>query len=418
MKFISKRLSVAVVLVAGVICGGGAAVARTRVPVPVVVFPGFHFTRLEVTVKNQTAFPECPASGSFEDWYLNPAPSQVFSQVCQDKMLTLVYDPNPAKPMPQRFSNQPGVEVDLQLYGKTESAPYYEFLYTTLEAAGYVRNQNILVAGYDSRTTPDMDGFLRRTVKLIEKAYAQNHNTRVHLVGHSNGPFYAQYLLTHTSKAWKDKFIHGFTPLAGNWPGQGLFYPVFFTGFNAVDFTFPTTVENAASSGRMYLTHPSSYMSSADPAIFHNLEDVIQTPAHTYTPQDNLQLFQDAGLPLAAELAAYYTGFVKFADPAHFPNVDVYSEKGSGFLTAVGGILPNLTVGQVIDPNTDLLFRLDGDGNQEDITNDSNLVWQGMSCYRFEPTDNPNVDHFNLPKNPGVLQRLLVNLQRAKSVCP
>lgn len=172
--------------------------------------------------------------------------------------------------MAQRFSNQPGVTVAIKDFGRTESAPFYEDLYATLEGAGYVRNQNIRVAGYDSRLTPDQGGFLPRSITLIEETYRANGNTPVHLVGHSNGPLYAQYLLTHTSQQWKDKFIHGFTPLAGNWPGQGLLYAVFFTGLNTIDFGFPTTSANAASSAAMYETHPSSYMSAADPAIFGN----------------------------------------------------------------------------------------------------------------------------------------------------
>jgi lecithin-cholesterol acyltransferase len=386
---------------------------------PVVLFPAFHFTKLKVRVHNQSVAAECPASGSFEDWFLNDNPSQEFSQVCQDKLLTLVYDPNPAKPMSKRFSDQPGVTVELKNFGKTQSAPFYEPMYSFLEAAGYERNVDIRVAGYDSRLTPDMGGFLQRTKELIEQTYDDNQNTPVHLVGHSNGPLYAQYLLTHTSQAWKNKYIHGFTPIAGNWPGQGLFYAVYFTGLNVIDFTFPTDPANAASSAAMYQTHPSSYMSSADPAVFQNQEVVVRSVQGgiEYTPQDNLQLFQDAGLNLAGELAAFYTGFVKFADPASFPKVDVYAEKGSGIETIVGMELQNLTVGQVVSGST-LFFTRDGDINQEDITNDAILVWQNMPCFRFDFTDNAGVDHFSLPSNTPVLQRLLVNLQRTKSVCP
>lgn len=386
---------------------------------PVVVFPAFHFTKLRVMVSGQTTAPECPASGTFEDWFLNDNPSPEFSQVCQDKLLTLVFDPDASKPMSQRFSNQPGVTVELKNFGKAQSAPFYEDLYAFLEANGYSRNLNIRVAGYDSRLTPDMGGFLERTIALIEETYGQNGNTPVHLVGHSNGPLYAQYLLTHTTQAWKNQYIHGFTPFAGNWPGQGLFYPVYFTGLNIIDFTFPTTVANATSSASMYQTHPSSYMSSADPAIFHNQEIVVQTvtPSKTYTPKDNKKLFQDAGLNLASTLADFYIGFVEFDKPASFPNVDVYAEKGSGLETAVGLRLPNLTVGQVVDETT-LFFTRDGDINQEDITNDAIAVWQGMTCFHFGLTDNPGVDHFSLPSDPAVLQRLLTNLQRARSVCP
>jgi hypothetical protein len=79
---------------------------------------------------------------------------------------------------------------------------------------------------------------------------------------------YAQYLLTHTTRAWRKKYVHGFTPIAGNFPGQGALYPIFFTGLNIEDFSFPITKENAESSARMYLSAPTSYMSAADPRIF------------------------------------------------------------------------------------------------------------------------------------------------------
>jgi lysophospholipase-3 len=85
--------------------------------------------------------------------------------------------------------------------------------------------------------------------------------------------------------------------------------------------------------------------------------------------------------------------------------------------------MPDLTVGQVGDLN--LFLLRDGDGNQEDITNDSIQVWENMACFRFELTNTPDtgdpanvVNHFTLPSLPAVLQRLLTNLQRPKSVCP
>jgi len=396
--------------------GAGASASLT----PVVIFPAFHFTKLRVQVVGQTAFPECPSSGHFEDWFLNDQPTQSVSQVCRDKLLTLVYDPDPGKAFADRFSNQPGVTVTIKGYGTTASAPFYEPLYQFLEANGYQRDVNIRVAGYDSRLTPDMGGFLERTVDLIEDTYRRNGNTPVHLVGHSNGPLYAQYLLTHVSQAWKDKHLHGFTPFAGNWPGQGLLYPVYFVGLNIVDFGLPTTPANAASSATMYLSHPSSYMSSADPAIFGDAEIVVRSiqGGKEYTPEDNQELFGDAGLPLAQLFAQQYIGFVQFATPPFFPNVDVYAEKGSGFETLVGLELDDLTVGQVFDGSNAVFTRPDGDANQEDITNDSIQVWEDMDCFHFELNDNPGVDHFALPSEPVVLARLLAHLALPRTVCP
>ncbi|GII52411.1 hypothetical protein Pth03_08000 [Planotetraspora thailandica] len=385
---------------------------------PVVLFPAFHFTKLQVTVRGQTTASECPRSGAFQDWFRNDRPSRTFSQVCQDRLLTLRYRDDPSLPMPARFSEQSGVTVQIIDYGRTDSSPYYEALYRRLEAAGYVRDKNIRVAGYDARLTPDMGGFLQRTRGLIEDAYHDNGNRPVHLVGHSNGPLYAQYLLTHTSQAWRDKYIHGFTPIAGNMPGQGLLYPFMFTGQNIQDFSYPTTRENARSSAQMYQSAPSTYMSAADPAIFGDREVVIRdfSTNRSYTPRDYPRLFADARLRTVGEIAAYYTGFVRFADPKSFPKVDVYAEKGSGLPTVVGARLANLSTGQIADPSG--FLQRDGDGNQEDITNDAILAWRAMRCHHFSLTDNPGVNHVALPGDPALLDRLVANLSSPRTRCP
>src|SRR4051794_3228572 len=74
--------------------------------VPVVLFPAFHFTKLQVVVDGQRTDPACPASGTFEDWFLNEHPSTTFSQVCQDELLTLRDSVRGHK---LHFDEQPGV---------------------------------------------------------------------------------------------------------------------------------------------------------------------------------------------------------------------------------------------------------------------------------------------------------------------
>jgi lecithin-cholesterol acyltransferase len=406
-----------------------AALAATTAPVagahpttgltPIVLFPAFHFTRLLVTVHDQRVDPACPRSGSFTDWFLNDQPSTVFSQVCEDELMTLRYNANPHVPMAKRFSNQEGVSVSIIDYGKTDSAPFYDPMYAALAAAGYTRDKDVRVAGYDARLTPDIGDFVERTKRLIEATYRDNGNRPVHLVGHSNGPIYAEYLLTHTSRAWKDKYIHGFTPIAGNFPGQGSLYPIMFSGLNIEDFSFPATTANALSSARMYLSTPSTYISSADPRIFGRQETVLEdlSTGKSYTPVDFRQIFDDAGLANAKQIAEFYVGFLNISSPSSFPFVDVYGERGSGIPTVVGAALPNLTVGQVLDPNTAQFFFRDGDVNQEDITNTAILDWQAMPCFRFSLTDNPGVDHFSLPSNAGVLARLIANANTPRSAC-
>jgi lysophospholipase-3 len=408
----SRRLTGAVVVIVAMVLavllpvpGASARDHHSDGPAPIVLFPAWHFTRLTVTVKNQRVDPNCPQSGTFDD-LANFDPGVTFSQVCRDKLLTLRYDSNPHKPMRLRFSEQPGVTVKIADYGRTASAPGYEPMYQTLEAAGYTRDRDIRVAGYDSRLTPDMAGFLERSKHLIEATYRENGRRPVHLVGHSNGPIYVQYLLTHTSQKWKDKYIQGFTPLAGNFPGQGLGYALMFVGFNISNQAFPATPENAVSSAEMFLSHPSTFITASDPRIFDSVEVIIrdESTGKDYTPNDYPALFDDAGLSWAKPIADFYIGGVPFADPAHFPNVDVYAEKGSGIQTLVGLALPDLTVGQLVTPTTEQLMR-DGDINQENITNNAVAVWDGMDCFHFSLTDNPGVTHFELPANTAVLAR-------------
>jgi lecithin-cholesterol acyltransferase len=386
---------------------------------PVVLFPAFHFTKLEVTVHDQTAFPGCPRSGSFQDWFMNPDQGTTFSQICRDELLTLRYDRRSHAPMRLRFSNQRGVSVHIIDYGSPASAPFYDPLYHALEAAGYVAGKSIRVAGYDARLTPDMGGFLRRTKRLVEQTYRQNGDRPVQLIGHSNGPLYAQYLLTHTSHAWRHRYIHGFSPIAGNLPGQGSLYSILFTGLNIENFTYPTTPAQARSSADMYLTAPSSWMSAADPKIFGHSEVVVKDAAtgRSYTPADWPSLLRAAHLRWLIPVARHYIGFVKFADRADFPDVDVHAEKGSGIPTVVGAVLPNLHVGQVLDPNTATFILRDGDVNQEQTTNLATRVWRKMSCFRYRLTNHPGVDHFSLPSNPSVIHALLADLRRPRSHC-
>jgi lecithin-cholesterol acyltransferase len=379
---------------------------------PVVLFPGWQMTRLEVSVNHQTAAPGCPLSGSFE----MVGPSADFPQICRDKLTTLVYKREPSLPMSQRFSEQPGVTVSIKNYGMTASAPYYEALYAFLESHGYTRDLDVRVAGYDSRLTPDLGGFLENTKALVEQTYNVNGNRPVHLVGHSNGPVYAQYLLTHTTQQWKNQYIHGFTPLAGNWPGQGMFYALMWIGLDLGAGAFPADGESARVSALMLQSHPSTYITVADPGYFKNSEVILQAGSSLYTPQDWRKLFRSSGMEPAQELGQYYFGFVRFAEPPFFPNVDVYAEIGTGLDTLVGLSLPDLTVGQLIDASTQF-FVGPGDSNQEDITNHAIQVWEKMNCYRFEFTENPGVAHMDLPNNDGVLGRLWTNLQRTKSVC-
>jgi len=387
---------------------------RPKPLTPIILFPGGAATRMDVIVRNQIVAPDCPASGTFQ-LNFSAAPSD-FSQVCQDKLATLVvsFDKR-GKP---HFANQQGVKVKIANYGMTASVVWYDGLFAYLEQAGYTRDVNIRVAGFDYRLTPDMDGFMERTTELIEETYRENHNTPVHLVAQSTGSNFAQYFITHVPQPWKNKYIHGITYLVESWPGQGYSFPALFFGANWQDFSNVATLENAASSAAMWESFPGTYMGLADPAWFGNQEVMIHdlSTGKQYTPMDYPQLFADAGLKLAPKIAPYYIGMIKFQAP-YYPNVDVYAEKGSGLQTIVGMEMPDLKVGQLV-PAEPVYFWRDGDGLQEDITNNAIYVLDSMPCYHFEVHDNPGVDHISIGVNdPEVWGRLVAHAQLPRSRC-
>lgn len=392
-----------------------AATART----PVVFFPGYGTTILRVTVRDQTAVRGCARSGTFEDG----VPANVgttYTQVCRDELRTPRWSHNSRLTFPERFSLLPGVTVSIPHYGELASAPVYAGFYSALEAAGYIANRDLVVAGYDFRLTPDLGGFLPRTKRLIEQTARRIGDRPVRLVGHSNGPLYAQYLLTHVSAAWKHRYIQGFTDIAGNLPGQGGTWTWVFTGIEIpAGFQFPATPAEARSSARLVALSPSTWMSTSDPAVFGRREVVVSDSAtrRRYTPADTFELLRDAGLEAIRPMVAHYLGVVRFADRRDFPNVDVTAERGSGLPTQVGVVLPRLRPGQVLTATAAPFINLSGDSNQEDITNVAVRVWRRMRCYRFRLIDNPGVSHVGLMTDRAVIARLLTDLARPRSRC-
>src|SRR5262249_41237802 len=128
-------------------------------------------------------------------------------------------------------------------------------------------------------------------------------------------------------------------------------------------------------------------------------------------------LFDDAGLSWVNPIADYYIGGVPFADPAHFPHVDVYAEKGSRIAPLVRLGLTDLTAGPLVTRTTEF-FTPDGVLKHESSTKHAVNAWSAMDCWHFSLTDNPGVTHFELPSNPGVLARLITDANAPRSNCP
>jgi lysophospholipase-3 len=382
---------------------------------PVILFPGWGTTRLEVRVHNQSVAPDCPGSGTFE--YTILAPATAFSQVCQNKLLTLVYHFDrrtpPGTARAPRVSEQRGVRVSVADYGTTESAPLYESLFAVLEHAGYQRNVNLRVAGYDFRLTPNMGGFMKRTRALIRKTYRDNPQHP----GAPRGPRTGRSRavpLTHTARRWRNKCIrlHAHRrQLAGQDRGTRCSSPVSTCPRSA---TRPTRV---SAEQRSRCEPSATYMSASGLRTSETRRSSSDRAGGQGYPAGLPAAVRGRRVDAGAEDRALLLRRGKFRPP-FFPDVDVYAEKGSGLATHVGIQLPDLTVGQVLG-NAPVFITRDGDSNQEDITNDAVRVLHAMPCYHFELHDNPGVNHVALALgSPPVWQRLLMHLQQPKSRCP
>ena len=145
-----------------------------------------------------------------------------------------------------RFRDQRGVDVQIENYGKTESAPFYEPMYEALEGAGYVRDRDIRVAGYDSRLTPDMRNFLNRTKRADRGHVPRQRQPRPCTSSATRTDRSTSSTCSRTRhSAGRTSTSTASRRSPGNFPGQGVLYPLFFTGLDVTDFTFPTTPETA-----------------------------------------------------------------------------------------------------------------------------------------------------------------------------
>lgn len=177
---------------------------------PVVFFPGYGLSVMQVTVEGQTAFPSCPGSGNYSLHYQSPSTQNGFDLTCMTQLLTLSYNN-----ITRSFSNVPGVTPMLQDFGSAACAPFYEPFFTALRDDGWTDNVDLFGACYDWRMAPNVDAiagsnFVANVTSLVTNAYLNNNNQKVYLIGHSNGPIMIQYLLDVWTQSFKDTYIGPF----------------------------------------------------------------------------------------------------------------------------------------------------------------------------------------------------------------
>ena len=199
-------LSTAALLLLLLLClaGGGECEAVRH---PMVFFPGYGSTILQVDVEGQEMFPACPKSGSYSIYFGYDPNQGGFGELCTMQLLKILFDPTTGQ-----FSSVPGVSVSIPNFGQLNCTQDYGTLFHFLELQGFREGVDLFVAGFDWRTAPGVDltgdhKFIDATKRLVEDAFKASGNSRVYLTGHSNGPPMMQGFLNSQSTIWKEKYI-------------------------------------------------------------------------------------------------------------------------------------------------------------------------------------------------------------------
>ena len=283
--------------------------------------------------------------------------------------------------------------VSIPHYGQTSSAPVYDALYTALESAGYTADRDLVVAGYDFRLTPDLGGFRARTKQLIEQTWRRNDHRPVRLVGHSNGPLYAQYLLTHVSAAVEADVhpgLHRHRRQPAR-PGRDLVLGL----HRGRD---PDRVLATDDPGHGAQQRAPDRPLSVDLDEHVRPRRVRPPGGGRQEPGDRPQLHAGrhrpapsrrwAGLDQADRPALPRVCEVR--RPRALPGCRRLGREGLGPGDARSESCCRISrLGQVVDQATADFINLPGDSNQEYITNDAVRVWHRMRCYRFRSRTTP-----------------------------
>ncbi|KAK9828191.1 hypothetical protein WJX74_002433 [Apatococcus lobatus] len=304
------------------------------------------------------------------------------------------------------FSNQAGVSTTIREFGNTTCAPTpYAPLYSVLQGVGYQPGKDLFVACYDWRTSPNVDVgadgiHLQNAQRLVEMAYNNTNGTKVYLHAHSNGAIYALSLLNSTLAAWRQKYIAGFIPVAGNWIGHGLTYSYLLSGQSVL------TGAPYPGSARAFASWPSTYLSASFPSQYNQSETIIiNQGTGNYTPAQASAFYADANIPYASDLAPLFQGNMTPSNTS--PGTHFYGFYGTGIPTLVGQTYTNLTSAGNLILNS-LNITLNGDGRQENLGNFVALAFNKTlsPCYHFELLEVLGIPHLLLPMNPNVLQIL------------
>lgn len=184
---------------------------------PIILLPPFYGTNLWVTY-NQTNLPwYCSKAENDSLLWLSPKYLFPYKVNCLFKLMTSFIDEN------DQIQDWPNTTVNIHDFGGEESVRYvvqsdlFHLKYGVslaniidhFKKLGWELKKDFFIAPYDWRLGPTFsEPFWPEFKKLIEQAYSLNNDTKVTIIGFSQGCFMAQQFLTqHCTEKFKENFI-------------------------------------------------------------------------------------------------------------------------------------------------------------------------------------------------------------------
>lgn len=372
------------------------ALVSVQAKVPVIFAPGYGGSDIYLTFDSEQSIPAACAGLDLpvgKPFLAIPSKNGISSN---SKCLKVVFSvPAPA-----------GVVASVTDFGgyRGISSAYWGVL-NTFKAWGYELGRNFFGSPYDYRfMTKDglkASGFSSAMQSLVEKAYTLNGNTKVVIIGHSNGPPTQYAFLASMSAEWKAKHVQAMIGLSGNYLGQMNAYSSLFynddTDRQDMEATWDAT----------YLSCPwGGYAGLAGVTLVTTQYQTEQERNYTALVQDVTSLFGSVGKDdWSYALRAYYFEMDRSAPPM----VDTFCLYGSGVQTAFSYAFS----GTILEAAPTLTRTMDGDDNQDIFDNAFCKVWDaGLTAagYRFEAQAFPGVHHMQMVSDEAVLARVKVIL--------
>lgn len=197
---------------------------------PIILLPPFYGTNLWVTYNNSNLPWYCSKSANDSLLWLSPSYALPYKINCLFKLMTSFLDEN------DEIQDWPNSTVSIHDFGGDESVRYvvhsnlFNFNYGVsllnliehFKKQGWQLKKDLFIAPYDWRLGPTFsEPFWPEFRKLIEKAYHETGQTKVTIIGFSQGGFMTQQFLTkHCTDTWKENFISQVILIAPSFTGN------------------------------------------------------------------------------------------------------------------------------------------------------------------------------------------------------